>query len=101
MGTRADFYVGKTRKESEWIGSIAYDGYKFEENKKQSKSWKNSVQALRKKYDVETGKLTLILIGKDGGEKMRQVGSIDLQSIFKRIDSMPMRQSEMRRQKKQ
>ena len=73
----------------------------FEENKGESKSWKNSVQALRKKYNVEKGKLTLILIGKDGGEKMRQIGSIDLQSIFKRIDSMPMRQNEMRQQKKQ
>jgi hypothetical protein len=26
MGTRADFYVGKGKK-SEWIGSIAWDGY--------------------------------------------------------------------------
>lgn len=27
MGTRADFYVGKG-KAAEWIGSIAYDGYR-------------------------------------------------------------------------
>ena len=27
MGTRADFYVGKGR-DAEWIGSIAYDGYR-------------------------------------------------------------------------
>lgn len=27
MGTRADFYVGK-HKDAEWIGSIAYDGYR-------------------------------------------------------------------------
>lgn len=26
MGTKADFYIGKG-KDSEWIGSIAYDGY--------------------------------------------------------------------------
>ena len=26
MGTRADFYIGRT-KEAEWLGSIAYDGY--------------------------------------------------------------------------
>lgn len=26
MGTRADFYVGKG-KDSEWLGSIAWDGY--------------------------------------------------------------------------
>ena len=27
MGTRADFYVGKN-KDAEWIGSIAWDGYR-------------------------------------------------------------------------
>ncbi len=27
MGTRADFYVGKTAEQMEWIGSIAFDGY--------------------------------------------------------------------------
>lgn len=27
MGTRADFYVGKGKK-AEWIGSIAWDGYR-------------------------------------------------------------------------
>lgn len=30
MGTRADFYVG-IGKDAEWIGSIAYDGYRVEE----------------------------------------------------------------------
>lgn len=29
MGTRADFYVGKG-KDAEWIGSIAFDGYRSE-----------------------------------------------------------------------
>jgi len=32
MGTKADFYVGKN-KNAEWIGSIAYDGYEFAEDK--------------------------------------------------------------------
>ncbi len=27
MGTRADFYIGKS-KDAEWIGSIAWDGYR-------------------------------------------------------------------------
>lgn len=29
MGTRADFYVGLNPKISDWIGSIAYDGYPY------------------------------------------------------------------------
>jgi hypothetical protein len=51
---------------------------------------------LRDKYDVSPRKFTVILIGKDGGEKLRQVGRIDFKEIFGRIDAMPMRQSEMR-----
>jgi len=52
--------------------------------------------ALREKYDVPQGSFSIILIGKDGGEKLRQVGRIDFKEIFGRIDAMPMRQSEMR-----
>ena len=36
----------------------------------------------------------VVLIGKDGGIKLR-AKTFDLQDIFKRIDSMPMRQQEM------
>lgn len=30
MGTRADFYIG-TGKDAEWLGSVALDGYRWEE----------------------------------------------------------------------
>lgn len=39
----------------------------------------------------------ILLIGKDGGVKLR-AEQLDLDAIFARIDSMPMRQREMRRQ---
>lgn len=39
---------------------------------------------------------TYILIGKDGGEKMRANSAVDVADIFRTIDAMPMRQSEMR-----
>lgn len=32
MGTRADFYVG-TGPDADWLGSIAYDGYRIDEMK--------------------------------------------------------------------
>jgi hypothetical protein len=38
---------------------------------------------------------TVLLIGKDGGEKLRQHTSIPID----KLDAMPMRQAEMRRQK--
>lgn len=37
------------------------------------------------------------LIGKDGGVKMREGNAVEIQVIFDLIDSMPMRQSEIRR----
>ena len=36
MGTRADFYVG-TGENAEWLGSIAFDGYRIDEMKEPSK----------------------------------------------------------------
>jgi hypothetical protein len=30
MGTRADFYIG-TGKDAEWLGSVAFDGYEWNE----------------------------------------------------------------------
>lgn len=53
---------------------------------------------LRQRYEVPEGILTAILIGKDGGLKLRQTGSIDLAQIFALIDTMPMRQREMQEQ---
>lgn len=53
----------------------------------------------RKAFQI-TAPFALILIGKDGSEKARWLTPIDPQSIIDLIDSMPMRQSEMRRQRK-
>ena len=51
------------------------------------------------KYDIKNG-FTLILIGKDGGEKMRSSKAVSLDEIFSLIDSMPMRKQEIKEQKK-
>ena len=37
-----------------------------------------------------------ILVGKDGGVKLRQNAQVKLNDIFALIDAMPMRQEEMR-----
>lgn len=58
-----------------------------------------SAQRLQRAFRVQPGQLTLILIGKDGGEKQRQTEDISVNSIFPLIDGMPMRQAEMRRKK--
>ena len=54
-----------------------------------------------KKYKVEASKpLTVILVGKDGGEKHRTHNVITAQQLFALVDAMPMRQVEMRNTKK-
>lgn len=54
-----------------------------------------------KKYKVEVSKpLTVILVGKDGGEKHRTNSVITAQQLFVLVDAMPMRQAEMRTTKK-
>jgi hypothetical protein len=57
-----------------------------------------AVTFLREKFHVEPGKFTVILVGKDGGEKLRGDDKVSLTEIFSLIDAMPMRQQEMKEQ---
>ena len=52
-------------------------------------------QAIMKKYQLTKG--SHVLIGKDGGVKDRQSGALDFEKWFRLIDTMPMRQNEMKR----
>ncbi|MEO7802603.1 MAG: DUF4174 domain-containing protein [Ginsengibacter sp.] len=53
--------------------------------------------SLWKKYSVDASKpLTVILVGKDGGEKHRTNDVITAQQLYTIVDGMPMRQAEMR-----
>ncbi|MBM3211673.1 DUF4174 domain-containing protein [Candidatus Poribacteria bacterium] len=51
---------------------------------------------LREKYGIELGQFTIILVGKDGEEKLRRTEHTPLEEIFSVVDAMPMRQAEMR-----
>ena len=53
-------------------------------------------QSLREKFDVQTGRFAVILVGKDGGIKLNRRDPTQLADIFALIDAMPMRQEEMR-----
>ncbi len=54
-----------------------------------------SVAVLRNRFSAKLGEFTVVLIGKDGGEKLRRGTDVDIAEIFSLIDSMPMRQREM------
>ena len=51
---------------------------------------------LRDRYKPEAKGLTIILVGKDGAEKGRWTQPLDPGELFDLIDTMPMRQQEMR-----
>lgn len=59
--------------------------------------------SLRKQFNLPTQNTSpvFILIGKDGREKARQTGNLDLDKWFSLIDRMPMRRREMQDQRKE
>ncbi|SEC29385.1 DUF4174 domain-containing protein [Terriglobus roseus] len=53
-------------------------------------------EALRKRFHVKPDAFSVILVGKDGGEKMRSDKPIPWETLASTIDAMPMRQTEIR-----
>lgn len=51
---------------------------------------------LRRRYQVPVETAMLILVGKDGGEKLRESERWDLDAVFALVDRMPMRRQEQR-----
>jgi hypothetical protein len=49
--------------------------------------------ALRKRYRLPAGRFIAILIGKDGGEKLRSAEPIAPEVLAETIDAMPMRRA--------
>ena len=56
---------------------------------------KATVDELRTRFDVRSDRFCVVLVGKDGTEKMRSVVPVEMGNVFSRIDSMPMRKREM------
>lgn len=54
-----------------------------------------SAGLLRKRFHVKEDEFTVILIGKDGAEKLRSDQPLAAQRLFEVIDAMPMRRGEM------
>ena len=52
---------------------------------------------LRRRFDVPEGEFRAILVGKDGGPKLRSASPIGSEKLFDTIDAMPMRQDEARK----
>jgi hypothetical protein len=57
---------------------------------------REGADALRDRFRVPPNTFSLILVGKDGGIKLKRHDEGNSKEIFDLIDSMPMRQNEMR-----
>ena len=62
----------------------------------QEENWKSSTE-LYGKYKVKNSDFRVMLIGLDGGEKLEQTEVLSIEKLFNTIDSMPMRQAELRK----
>jgi len=60
----------------------------------------DAVKNLRELFSAEKGRFQFILVGKDGGVKLRSDKPVPAAELFGLIDAMPMRQEEMRRKTK-
>jgi hypothetical protein len=52
--------------------------------------------AARRRFHIAPANFTVLLLGKDGGEKLRTTQPLPLETLLNTIDAMPMRQQEMR-----
>ncbi|NBB90320.1 MAG: DUF4174 domain-containing protein [Spirochaetes bacterium] len=60
-----------------------------------------AVASLRDTYGVGEQEYAVLLIGKDGGVKLRSAEPVSTAALFSLIDSMPMRRREMRESEKE
>ena len=61
---------------------------------------RQQADSIRTHFDIPSNTFSLILVGKDGGIKLKREDRVDLSDVFGLIDSMPMRQGEMQRKSK-
>ena len=56
---------------------------------------RQAADSIRERFSIAPNAFSLILIGKDGGLKLKRHDRVDLAEVFELIDSMPMRRNEM------
>jgi len=55
----------------------------------------SEAEAIRRRFNIAPGDFAVILLGRDGGEKLRSGKPLSIDKLNTAIDAMPMRQDEM------
>jgi len=58
---------------------------------------RKEADSIRHQFAISEDTFSLILVGKDGGIKLKSSDQVGLTEVFELIDSMPMRQREMQK----
>ena len=61
-----------------------------------SSTTRGALAEVRKQFQIDDESFTVVLVGKDGGEKFRSHKPVTIEKLDAVIDAMPMRQQEMR-----
>ena len=61
----------------------------------QGRRWEAS--GVRRAVGLATGRFGVVLVGKDGGVKLRRTKAVSAAELMQTIDAMPMRRQEMRK----
>jgi hypothetical protein len=59
----------------------------------------SAAASMRDRFNTPRNAFAVVLVGKDGGVKLKSDERVTIDDVFDLIDSMPMRQDEMRRKK--
>jgi hypothetical protein len=83
--------------ERDMVAFIALPGNRVEPVHGQAPAPTDVQDFLSRNPSSAAGPFTVLLVGKDGGVKLRSPGPVAAQELFALIDTMPMRRQEMRR----
>ncbi len=92
---QAELQRAQDEIEQRHIVWLLVSGGKVQTNFPGPVAWNLEATLIRDWKDAQTSLPQVILIGKDGGEKLRN-NRLNLDAVFAAIDRMPMRQHEMR-----
>ena len=73
-----------------------FNGHKSKKGLIDSSAWQLAEKDNQLKYfSMPQDKFEIVLVGLDGGIKLRQHSVLDIETLFSTIDSMPMRRQEL------